>query len=152
MEIGCGIGRMTEAFAEAFGSVTGTDIAAAMIEHAEKRLSHRANARFVLSDGKSIPLPDNSCDFVFSYHALQHIPTFDDLAANFREIKRVLRPEGCAKIQLRSGKGVRRFRWYYGIAVTSDQVESLAANAGLHLVSIEKERDKYVWARLEAQA
>ncbi len=48
---------------------------------------------FLMSDGKSIPLKDNSLDFVLSHSALEHVP---DLRCTLIEIDRVLKVHGHA--------------------------------------------------------
>jgi SAM-dependent methyltransferase len=51
-------------------------------------------------DVMRLPFPDESFDLVLCNHVLEHV--FDDQAA-MRELRRVLRPEGCAVLQVPIG-------------------------------------------------
>ncbi|GIW88330.1 MAG: hypothetical protein KatS3mg108_2654 [Isosphaeraceae bacterium] len=48
-----------------------------------------------------LPFPDGSCQFVYSSHTLEHFVP-DDAIALLREIRRILRPEGVARIAVPS--------------------------------------------------
>lgn len=151
LDIGCGIGRMTEFFADDFRTVVGTDIASSIVEIAEKRLAEKRNATVLLSDGTGVALADASCDVAFSYHTLQHMPTIESLVAHLKEVMRVLRPSGCAKLQVRSGS-VRKMRWYYGVSLSEPDARALAESAGFRVVGCEEEGNKNLWLRLEKPA
>ena len=65
LEIGCGTGRMTEFISRDFRYVVGIDISGEMIKQAKQRLEKLNNLALIETDGKTIPLKDNSIDFVF---------------------------------------------------------------------------------------
>ena len=70
LDFGCGVGRLTFAMARRAASVTGVDIAPAMLAHANKRCeeSGQANIRF------QTDMPDNPFEWINSCIVLQHIP------------------------------------------------------------------------------
>lgn len=93
LEIGCGIGRMTRAFAEEFGEVIGADVSPEMVERARENAP--ANARFVRVSGSDLEgIADASVDFAFSYIVFQHIPEKSAILRYIEETGRVLRPGG----------------------------------------------------------
>jgi len=69
-------------------SVTGIDISAEAIEHAQKNY---AGVRYIAGRAESLPLPDHSIDVVLSFETIEHLL---DHSSFFQEIKRVLRPDG----------------------------------------------------------
>lgn len=109
LEIGCGIGRMTDRLAEKFGTVIGLDVSAEMLTGARRALANRGNVRLVHGNGRDLAgIDDGSVDVVFSYIVLQHVPTADGQRAYLREIRRVLKPGGVAGVQIRANTPVAR--------------------------------------------
>ena len=90
IEFGCGTGRNLSAL-KALGarSVTGCDLSAGMLVEARKRdrIVHLLHADM----GQPLPLPNGSADLALFCLSLEHVA---DLAAPFREARRLLRPEG----------------------------------------------------------
>ena len=100
-EIGCGVGRMTRAFAEAFAQVDALDVSPVMLDEARALLGPYPNVRLHLGSGYDLAgIPDSSCDLVFSYIVFQHIPSREAIAGYVREAARVLRPGGVFKFQV----------------------------------------------------
>lgn len=109
LEIGCGVGRMTAALAERFGSVIGLDVSREMLRGAEAALNGRDNITLIHGNGRDLSgVPDASVDVVFSYIVLQHVPTADGQLGYLREVRRVLRPGGVAGLQIRSNSAKAR--------------------------------------------
>src|SRR4051794_12634463 len=108
LEIGSGLGWIMEAmrgFLDDYGCaperVLGLDIAPNMIRQAQERLGSDSQMSFVLYDGVTVPLPDESFDLVYSVAALQHIPR--PFVFNlFFEAMRLLKPTGMAVFHLLS--------------------------------------------------
>jgi ubiquinone/menaquinone biosynthesis C-methylase UbiE len=99
LEIGCGIGRMTQAFAGEFGEVIGVDVSPEMVQQA--RAEAPANARFVCGSGADLgEIRDSSVDFAFSFIVFQHIPDRRITLGYFEEIGRVLRPGGMFRVHV----------------------------------------------------
>jgi len=75
LEIGCGFGRMTEYFANDFKQVYASEISEKILAGAKKRVSHKPNIYFQVTNGVSFPFSDNYFDFVFSFLVFQHMPS-----------------------------------------------------------------------------
>ena len=102
VEVGCGLGRMSFALARYFNQVIGIDVSAEMIKRANQRKRRSAceNVAFCVNDGRTIPLASGSIDACLSYLVLQHMPSRVLVYGYITEMGRVLRPGGCAVIQL----------------------------------------------------
>lgn len=144
MEIGCGIGRMTEFFANDFRKVYGFDISEEMIREGRERLRKINNIELIATDGAHFPLADNSVDLIFSYIVFQHMPKREIIEKNFKEARRVLKKDGLFKVQLR-GVPAKKGTWYYGADYNLKQAEALAEKTGLKLFCHEGEGTKYFW-------
>jgi len=93
LEIGFGGGRLLAASSHFFGHVYGVDIHDEF-ERVDGLLRQRGVENFTLlkGDGRTLPVDDQSIDFVYSFIVLQHLPSIDILQAYLAEVKRVLRP------------------------------------------------------------
>ncbi|HEX4001817.1 MAG TPA: methyltransferase domain-containing protein [Candidatus Acidoferrales bacterium] len=100
LELGCGAGRMTSAFAKRFDHVTAVDISAEMLDRARQLLPDVENVTWKHSNGADLgDTKDASLDFVFTYLVLQHLPD-ENLVRNYiREMLRVLKPAGMCLFQ-----------------------------------------------------
>jgi SAM-dependent methyltransferase len=95
LDFGCGVGRLTRALAGRFGSATGVDIAAGMVEQARRLNGDVPNAEFVLNDAPDLAqFADGTFDFVYSSIVLQHLPSQREIAGYVTEFLRVARPDG----------------------------------------------------------
>jgi arsenite methyltransferase len=74
----------------------GVELAANMIEKAHEliRTSNTQNVTIVQGDITSLTFGDRSADGIISTMTLHHLPQLQDLRACFRELQRVLRPQG----------------------------------------------------------
>lgn len=149
LEIGSGVGRITEFFAKDFNTVHGIDIAPNMLAVASKRLLGIANVSFHETAGTSIPFPDATFDFIFSYQVFKHLSDKRWIEAYFKEIARTLKPGGIAKVQMRTGPDVYRWRWFHGLSVSPVQAEGMAKAAGLAVLKNEKENAKSLWLTIQ---
>lgn len=145
LEIGSGVGRMTEHFAKDFGTVYAIDISKAMLDAAKDRIGESPTIRFVHVKDVRLPFPENHFDFIFSYLVHQYIPTIRLLEHSLSEIRRSLTESGIAKIQLRTGRGPYKWKWYYGISLTPEKARALAERAGLRVIQHEVEGGKNLW-------
>ena len=141
LEVGCGIGRMTQFMRYDFNKVIGIDISGKMIQQAKERLR---GAEFIETDGETIPLPSNSIDFTFSYIVFQHFKTKEMLESNFKEVYRVLKKDGIFKVLVRSDK-VDLSQWWGGIACD----ETIPISIGFKLLKKEKIKNYGLWLWLQ---
>lgn len=145
LDIGCGAGRLVEFFAKDFASVEGVDISEKMVEEAKKRLGHVSNAHFTATDGMHYPFPDNSFDLVFSYIVFQHMPSEAVIRENLKEVRRVLKPTGIAKIQFRGGHKVRKGTWFYGPTFNKESTRKMLTEVGLTTLEMGDDSVKRFW-------
>ncbi len=94
LDVGCGTGylsRILAAVAGPEGHVTGVDPSPGMIGRARRQAP--ANCAYLVGEGQSLELPDESFDVVVSSLALHHVPQ-EHRPAVVAEMFRVLRPGG----------------------------------------------------------
>lgn len=95
LEVGCGVGRMTRAFARRFGHLAALDVSGEMLRQGRALHPDFANVTWLQGDGAGLQmLRTASFDFVFAYLVLQHVPEKELSLAYVREMLRVLRPGG----------------------------------------------------------
>ena len=98
LEVGCGMGTDLLQFARGGARCVGIDLTPRSIEITRHRFRlYDAEGDFMISDGEHLPFHDASFDVVYSNGVLHHTP---DTAGAIREIHRVLRPGGVAKVML----------------------------------------------------
>ena len=86
LDVGCGTGAHSAAFAERGWEVVGTDISEDLLQRARDR-----GVETVTADAAALPFDDESFDAVVSMWTHTDV---DDFAAVVREVARVLRPAG----------------------------------------------------------
>lgn len=148
LDFGSGVGRMTEFFADHFDHVHGVDIAPSMVRHAKERIK-KENVNFDEFDGYTLPYGSKYFDLVFSYLVLQHVPTRYDVERYLREIHNVLKEGGIAKVQLRGGRGVKKWEWSYGVSFTPEEAVLVAERNGFTVLEHQVEGLKNVWLILK---
>ena len=95
LEIGCGTGCDLLQFARHGAHATGVDITPKHLELARTRVG---NLAIVLrADGRNLPFPDASFDYVYSHGVVHHS---DEPRRIVQEIFRVLRPGGCFNVHV----------------------------------------------------
>jgi SAM-dependent methyltransferase len=104
VDLGCGVGRFSRAFAGRFREVLGIDVSSEMIERAREVSppERYPNLRFVAGDGLTLPAADAAHDFVFSYEVFQHMPSEEVIRSNLREVARILRHDGIALLHVKT--------------------------------------------------
>jgi SAM-dependent methyltransferase len=98
LEIGCGMGTDLLQFARGGAHVTGIDVTPRSIEISRRHFEvYNEDAQFANSDAENLPFADECFDVVYSNGVLHHTP---DTAGAVREIHRVLKPGGLARVML----------------------------------------------------
>lgn len=99
LEIGVGMGADHLEWAKPGPrSLTGIDLTPRAIAFTTERLKDwRCESDLRVGDAENLPFPDAQFDIVYSYGVLHHSP---DTAQAIREVRRVLRPGGIAKIMI----------------------------------------------------
>jgi SAM-dependent methyltransferase len=98
LEIGIGLGADHQLFAEAGAQLTGIDLTERAVEHVRQRFDVfglRSDLR--VADAERLPFADQSFDLVYSWGVLHHTP---DTSKAVREVARVLRPGGGARVMM----------------------------------------------------
>lgn len=92
LELGCGGGQCSVALAERGADVTGIDLSAEQLAHAQKLADERGvDISLIEGDLTDLPVADESVDVAFNTWVFQWV---EDLDACFAEAHRILRPGG----------------------------------------------------------
>lgn len=98
LEIGCGMGTDLLQFARGGARCVGIDLTPRSVEITRHRFAlYGVPGTFMISDGEQLPFASETFDVVYSNGVLHHTP---DTAGAIREVHRVLRPGGTAKVML----------------------------------------------------
>ena len=101
LEIGCGAGRVTRAFAKLFGEVHAVDVSGEMVRLATETLREFPKAFVYQNNGKDLAVvPNLQFDFAFSSIVFQHIPSREIIENYVGEVQCLLRPGGLFKFQV----------------------------------------------------
>lgn len=136
LDAGCGAGRMLRYLGRLDGGLRlqGVDVSRAMVELAS---AAAPTAPVRVGDLADLPYADDSFHGVLAWYSIIHTSR-DDLPVVAAQLRRVLRPGGCALLGFQVGVGVRRLERAYGHDVTLeaalhqvDDVAATLADAGL---------------------
>ena len=106
LEIGCGSGRLMRPMSRHFLEIHGVDVASDAIRQARENLQDLPHAHPREIHGTSLDdFADQSFDFVYSFALFPYIPSQELVVAFLREIHRVLRPGGLARLQFNGSAG-----------------------------------------------
>lgn len=100
LDFGCGVGRLSHAWAKRSQSVVGVDVSPTMIENARRLARALNNVEFRLNDRERLEgTPSNHFELVASHICLQHMPW--SMAQRYiEEFARVCRPGGWVAFQV----------------------------------------------------
>ena len=96
LDFGCGVGRVTRAFAPHFEEAVGVDLSERMVEQARRLHADVPNCRFETLS----PLEEGSFDLVYSRIVLQHLPRASDALGYVEDFLHAVRPDGLVVFQL----------------------------------------------------
>ena len=136
LEIGCGPGRILAPMATHFRRVVGIDFSSDMVQYARHRLRTYSNVEVIQNDGRTIPLPDRSIDFVYSVIAFQHM-NLDTIKAYFSEAHRVLKRGGLFRFQTRRDVERRNVSLLDRYFLSKEEVDRLAETHGFDVIDYE---------------
>jgi SAM-dependent methyltransferase len=141
LEIGCGTGRMTRAIAASFGEVHAVDISAEMIAAAKRNLSDLRNVFLHKNNGIDLSeIPDQSCDFAFSFIVFQHIPIPG-------VIETYVRAGAVFKFQVQGDTGIQIAKddTWVGVPMSLADARALAEGSQFELLCASGQGTQYFW-------
>jgi SAM-dependent methyltransferase len=147
LEIGCGPGRLMKPMSRHFGEIHGVDVADAMIERARRNLLDVPHAFPRAASGSDLSeFGSDWFDFVYSYAVFQHIPSREVVLSYWRDIVRVLKPGGIARLQI---NGLPRendeYTTWSGARFSGAEIREFTCTHGLHLLALDGEQTQYMW-------
>ncbi len=154
LEIGCGAGRVTRAFANFFGGVWAVDISPEMVRQAQEAVAGLPNAHVFLNNGKdlSVLYPRGLTeaprfDFAFSSMVFQHIPSRKVIENYVRDVHLLLRPGALFKFQVQGDSTAPSWAGdtWIGCSFTPDDARAMAARYGFELRYEEGAGGQYYW-------
>ena len=99
LEVGCGTARFSEYLAKSGFLVIAADPSADMLQLAKEKCSNFENIDFVIAEGKSLPFPDGSFDFVFAIRVMNSLESEEYAVLTINEMIRVTRAGGTILIE-----------------------------------------------------
>jgi SAM-dependent methyltransferase len=156
LDFGCGVGRLTRAFATYFQECYGVDISDSMIAQAKVLNEAYPTCHFVSNARSDLHVfPDERFDMVFSLIVLQHIPSQEVIRSYIAEFVRVLRPGGLLVFQLPcyiAPKDMRqaRSKLYAALRTMGVSQRFLYERVGLHPIRMNFIPEADVIAHLQA--
>jgi SAM-dependent methyltransferase len=159
LEIGCGAGRVTRAFARFFGQVYAVDISTEMVRQARRTVSGFPNAHVFRNNGKDLSClyrrpwwslrraPKLEFDFAFSFMVFQHIPSRRIVENYVREVHSLLRPGGLFKFQVQGCERVEPepLDSWVGVPFNEREAREMAENCGFELRYQHGQGGQYYW-------
>lgn len=130
VDIGCGVGRFTQALGQRFARAIGVDVSDVMVEKARVAAAACDNLEFVAGNGVAFPLASESADFVWSYEVFQHMPSHDVVKANLAEVARIMTPGGLGLIHFRIAHGYPIILWHIAKFVPTPVIQKLKSLLG----------------------
>ena len=153
LEIGCGPGRLMRPMSRHFAEIHGVDVSDEMIALARERLRDTPHAHPHLTDGASLAeFPEETFDFVYSYAVFQHVPSRDVIAAYMREIRRVLKTGGFARLQFNGlpARETSHDTWS-GARTTTAEILEFTQMQDIQLLALEGAGTQYFWTTWRKQ-
>lgn len=94
LDLGCGFGNISELLLKKGAEVTGIDASQKLIDYCKRRFENQKD-NFIVMDGSNMSeISEGSFDYVISSMVLLNVNTEEIIKGIFREIARVLKPDG----------------------------------------------------------
>jgi ubiquinone/menaquinone biosynthesis C-methylase UbiE len=109
LDAGCGPGLITQLMAEIVGpsgAVVGIDVNGESVAEAARLAGGHRNLSFLAADIRTLGLPDDSLDFVWSQFVFEYLPNPEDVLV---ELVRVTRPGGSVVVSDIDGVGLANY-------------------------------------------
>ena len=152
LEIGCGSGRLMRPMSRHFLKIHGVDVSSELIQEARESLRDLPNARPQQIRGTSLEdFPDQSFDFVYSFDLFPHIPSQQLVIAFLREIHRVLRPGGLARLQFNGSAGSQAFDQWTGARFTLHELMDFAQAHDFQVLALDGVSTPSMWTTWRKQ-
>ena len=159
LEIGCGAGRVTRAFAGYFGEVYAVDISDEMVRQAQQAVSDFPNAHVFRNNGRDLSALSGpwwrrlgigdplQIDFAFSFMVFQHIPSREIIENYVRDVHRLLRPGALFKFQVQGCADVAHEpqNSWVGVSFTEQEARQMAERCGFEMRYEYGRGDQYYW-------
>ncbi len=147
LEIGCGPGRLMKPMSRHFGEIHGIDVADAMIQRAVRNLRDVPHAFPRAASGSDLrDYSDDSFDFVYSYAVFQHIPQREVVLSYLRDVVRVLKPGGIARLQINGLPPHQdEYTTWSGVRFSGDEIREFTRAAHIDLLALDGEQTQYMW-------
>jgi SAM-dependent methyltransferase len=159
LEIGCGAGRVTRAFAGFFGEVWAVDISPEMVRQARQAVVGFSGTRVLQNNGKDLGvlrpswwerrlgLTDPQFDFAFSSMVFQHIPSRSIIESYVRDVHALLKPGALFKFQVQGNAAARSAAddTWVGASFTEAEARAMAAHSGFEMRYQSGTGEQYYW-------
>ncbi len=147
LEIGCGPGRLMRPMSRHFVEIHGVDVSDEMIGLAREKLRDLPNAHPHVTDGASLAqFEAESFDFIYSYAVFQHIPSRDVVFEYLREIRRVLKTGGLARLQFNGlPRGSESYDTWAGARFSSSDILEFTESQDFQVLALEGISTQYLW-------
>jgi SAM-dependent methyltransferase len=146
LEIGCGSGRLMRPMSRHFLEIHGVDVAADAIRQARESLQDVPHAHAREIHGTSLEdFGDQSFDFAYSFALFPYIPSRELVHAFLREIHRVLRPGGLARLQFNGSPGQS------GASFSSHELLEFAESHDFQVLALEGASTQSLWTTWRKQ-
>ncbi|XP_022095976.1 putative methyltransferase DDB_G0268948 [Acanthaster planci] len=139
VDVGCGSGQNTRPLAPYFEKIIGVDVSEAQIRAAQS-LENPPNVEFRIGSAESVAVPDRSVDLITCAESVHWF----DLDAFFREMDRVLKPNGCIAIYT-----YHKIRpWVEGDDVKNEQLKDVVTQVSIAIRPYSSPRSQHLHNKL----